>query len=154
MSSIVITLIIVAFVLFFVEIFTPGGILASFGAMSLFSAAVLAYPDLGILGSAGILIGGTILGFGMFFLELRLLEKSPFAKQFIHSNRQTAQTQPIGSPDLVGKTGLALTTMAPSGKVKVENEIFEAASLGGLINKNATVEVVRSEHLKLVVKEI
>lgn len=154
MDSLVITLIVLAFVLFFLEIFAPGGILAVFGGISLIAAAILAYEDLGILGSSGILLGGTILGFAMFFLELRLLEKSPFAKQFIHGNQQKAQTVPVGRPELVGKTGLALTTMAPSGKVRIENEIFEAASLGGLIDRNATVEVVRSEHLKLVVKEI
>jgi membrane-bound serine protease (ClpP class) len=91
---------------------------------------------------------------GLFFLEIKLLANSRFGKQFQHHDRQMAQTPSVGRPELVGKRGITLTTMAPSGKVKLENEIFEAASLGGLINKDATVEVVRSEHLKLTVKEI
>lgn len=154
MTSVVITLIVLALVLFFLEIFAPGGILGVIGAVSLIAASILAYEDLGILGSAGILVGGTVLGLLMFFLEVRLLAKSPFGKQFIHSAQQTAKTIPVGRPELAGKKGTALTTMAPSGKVKIDNEIFEAASISGLIKKDASVEVVRSEHLKLIVKEI
>lgn len=154
MTALVITFLVLALVLFFLEIFAPGGILGLFGALSLLVAAILAYDTLGVLGSAGILIGGTVLGFGLFFLEIRLLAKSPFRKEFQHSHRQMAQTKAVGRPELVGKTGIVLTTMAPSGKVKIDNEIFEAASNSGLINKNAAIEVVRSEHLKLIVKEI
>lgn len=154
MTSIVITCIILAFVLFFLEIFAPGGILAVLGGISLIAASVLAYEDLGILGSTGILLGGSALGFGMFFVEIKLLAKSPFGKEFLHSDRQMSQTPSVGRPELVGKTGVSITQMTPSGKVKIENEVFEAASLSGLIEKNATVEVVRSEHLKLVVKEL
>jgi membrane-bound serine protease (ClpP class) len=154
MTTLILTLIILAFVLFFLELFAPGGILGLFGVISLVVAAILAYETMGMFGSAGILIGGTVVGLGLFFLEIKLLANSRFGKQFQHHDRQMAQTPSVGRPELVGKRGITLTTMAPSGKVKLENEIFEAASLGGLINKDATVEVVRSEHLKLTVKEI
>ncbi|MCZ6674208.1 MAG: hypothetical protein O7C75_14860 [Verrucomicrobia bacterium] len=154
MPSLVLTFLILALVLFFLEIFAPGGILGVFGAISLVVASILAYETMGILGSAGVLIGGAVLGFGLFFLEIKLLVKSPFGKQFQHSGRQKAQTSSVGRPGLVGMKGTALTTMAPSGKVSIAKEVFEAASIGGLINKNAIIEVVRSEHLKLIVKEI
>jgi membrane-bound ClpP family serine protease len=154
MTSIVITCIIVAFVFFFLEIFAPGGILAVLGGVSLIAASVLAYEDLGIIGSTAILLGGSVLGFGMFFVEVKLLAKSPYGKEFLHSDRQMAKTPSVGRPDLVGKTGVSLTKMAPSGKVKIDNEIFEAASSSGLIEQGATVEVIRAEHLKLVVKEL
>lgn len=154
MTSIVITCIVLAFVLFFLEIFAPGGILAVFGGIALIAASIMAYEDLGILGSTGILLGGSVLGFAMFFLEVKLLAKSPYGKEFMHSDRQMAKTRSVGRPDLVGKSGIALTKMTPSGKVKIGNEIFESASSSGLIEKGATVEVVRSEHLKLVVKEL
>ena len=95
-----------------------------------------------------------VWGFALFFIEIKLLTKSPLGKRFQHQSQQKAQTPAVGRPDLVGKTGIALTTMAPSGKVSIAGEIFEAASVGGLISKDATVEVVRAEHLKLTVKEI
>ena len=154
MTTLVLTFIILAFVLFFLELFAPGGILGLMGVISLVAASILAYETMGIIGSAGILVGGTVIAIALFFLEIKLLKVSPFAKDFMHGDRQTAQTRAVGRPELVGKQGTALTTMAPSGKVNVGNEIFDAASNSGLIKKNATVEVLRSEHLTLIVKEI
>ena len=154
MTTTVISLLIFAFILFFLELFAPGGILGLIGVISLVAASIMAYETMGILGSAGILLGGVLIGLALFFIEIKLLKNSPFRKDFQHDNCQIAQTNPVGRAELVGQKGIALTTMAPSGKVNVENEVFEAASNSGLIKKNATVEVVRSEHLKLIVKEI
>lgn len=154
MTTTVIFLLIFAFILFFLELFAPGGILGLLGVISLVGSSIMAYETLGILGSAAILLGGLLLGLALFFIEIKLLKVSPFRKDFQHADRQTAKTNPVGRPELVGQQGVALTTMAPSGKVNVENEVFEAASNGGLIKKSTTVEVVRSEHLKLIVKEI
>ena len=103
---------------------------------------------------ASILFGGVLAGILLFFLEIRLIVRSPFGKQFQHHHTQKAQTKPVGEKGLVGQRGKVLTTMAPSGKVLINNKSFEAASEGGLIKQNATVEVVRSEHLKLIVKKI
>ncbi len=154
MTSIVVALIILALVLFFLEIFAPGGILGVMGAAALVVAAILAYEELGMLGSVSILFGGVLAGILLFFLEIRLIARSPFGKQFQHHHTQKAQTKPVGEKGLVGQRGRVLTTMAPSGKVLINNKSFEAASEGGLIKQNATVEVVRSEHLKLIVKKI
>ena len=154
MTSLVIALIIVAFLLFFLEIFAPGGVLGLLGACALIAASVLAYDTMGIVGSSVILVGGGLLAFALFFIQIKLMAKSKFGRTIQHRDQQHAQTAPVGREDLVGKTGTAMTTMAPSGKVKIANETFEAASNSGLIDKNATVEVVRSEHLKLIVREI
>lgn len=154
MTTLVIALIVIAFLLFFLEVFAPGGVLGLLGACSLIAASVLAYDTLGFVGSAAILIGGGFAAFVLFFVQIKLMAKSKFGRSIQHQDQQLAQTNPVGRDDLVGKTGIALTTMAPSGRVKIDNETFEAASNSGLINKQATVEVVRSEHLKLIVREL
>lgn len=154
MTSLVITLIVVAFLLFFLEVFAPGGVLGLLGACSLIAASILAYEPLGFVGSAAILAGGGLLAFALFFIQIKLMAKSRFGRTIQHRQQQKSQTTPVGRDNLVGQKGTALTTMAPSGRVKIANETFEAASNSGLINKNATIEVVRSEHLKLIVREI
>ena len=154
MTTIVITLIVLALLLFFLEIFAPGGILGFMGAVSLIAAAIMAYETMGITGSVSIIGGGTIAGVALFFIEINLLTKTKFGKRVQHNHQQSAKTIPVGRPELIGKSGQALTAMAPTGKVRIANETFEAASNSGLINENATIEVVRSEHLKLIVKEI
>lgn len=69
MTTLIITLIVVALLLFFLEIFAPGGILGFMGACSLIAAAVLAYDTLGIVGSISIIGGGIVAGFVLFLLR-------------------------------------------------------------------------------------
>ena len=154
MTTLIVILIIASFIFFFLEVFAPGGVLGLFGACALIAASVLAYDTMGFLGSISILVGGTLAAIALFFIQIKLLAKSRFGRTIQHKDQQQAQTSPVGRDDLIGKTGTALTTMAPSGRVKIANETFEAASNSGLIGKNAMVEVARSEHLKLIVREI
>lgn len=46
---------------------------------------------------------------------------------------------------LVGKTGLAHTVLRPSGKVMIDEKLFDAKSEYGFIEKGATVKVIRYE---------
>lgn len=56
--------------------------------------------------------------------------------------------------ELIGKTGIADSVLRPSGKVLVDNEIYDAKSEYGFINKGEKVKVVRYETGQLyVVKE-
>jgi membrane-bound serine protease (ClpP class) len=53
--------------------------------------------------------------------------------------------------ELVGKTGRAVTFLRPAGKVEIGEEIYDAVSEFGLIDKDAEVKVVRFENSQLVV---
>jgi membrane-bound serine protease (ClpP class) len=60
-------------------------------------------------------------------------------------------SQDIAMYDLVGKTGRAVTFLRPAGKVEIEEELYDAVSEFGLIDKDAEVKVVRFENSQLVV---
>lgn len=47
--------------------------------------------------------------------------------------------------DMLGKTGIAVTVLRPSGKVQINDEIFDAVSDEGFINKNEEVKVIKDE---------
>lgn len=53
--------------------------------------------------------------------------------------------------DMVGKMGIAKTMLRPSGKVEIDDEIFDAVSEEGLIDKGAKVRVVKDEAGQLYV---
>ncbi|MEL7585685.1 MAG: NfeD family protein [Prolixibacteraceae bacterium] len=55
---------------------------------------------------------------------------------------------------LTGKTGTAYTILRPSGKVLINNRIYDAVSLWGMIEKNAEVVVVRVEAAQLYVEAV
>ncbi len=150
----IIGLIIAAFILFFIEIFLPGGILAVIGAVLLLVASVMAYEPWGIWGTVGIIGGGAIGGVALFFLELKILSNSPLRKSFIHDACNNSVTQAEGNESLVGLRGTTLTKLVPTGRVEINKQTFEATSLGGKIEKLVTIEVVRAEHLNLIVKEV
>tara|TARA_Y100000816_G_scaffold288106_1_gene272034 strand:- start:36 stop:1373 length:1338 start_codon:yes stop_codon:yes gene_type:complete len=49
-------------------------------------------------------------------------------------------------PDsLVGKIGKAFTVLRPSGKIIIDEEIYDATSLSGFIEKNSKVKVINNE---------
>ncbi len=53
--------------------------------------------------------------------------------------------------DLIGKTGLAESVLRPSGKVLIDDEIYDAVSDYGYINKDEKVKVLRYMHGQLYV---
>ena len=61
---------------------------------------------------------------------------------------------PVGGT-YIGKRGVAITSMFPSGKVAIDNEIWDAIVLDDPIVKGQAIEVVdRGEGLTLIVKPI
>lgn len=53
--------------------------------------------------------------------------------------------------DLMGKTGVAHTMLRPSGKVEIEDDIFDATALTGYIDKGEPVKVVKYETTQIFV---
>ena len=53
----------------------------------------------------------------------------------------------------IGKTGHAATILRPSGKVEIDNALFDAVALYGYIEKGAAVKVVKYENAQLYVVE-
>ncbi|MFW5699958.1 MAG: NfeD family protein, partial [Bacteroidota bacterium] len=51
----------------------------------------------------------------------------------------------IRQKSLVGKTGVTMTMLRPSGKVIIDNEIYDAKAEIGYIEKNVDVKVIRDE---------
>ncbi|HDP54107.1 MAG TPA: nodulation protein NfeD, partial [Bacteroidetes bacterium] len=47
--------------------------------------------------------------------------------------------------DMLGKVGIALTVLRPSGRVEIGDEVFDAVSEDGFINKGEEVKVVKDE---------
>lgn len=56
--------------------------------------------------------------------------------------------------DLKGKEGIAHTVLRPSGKVKIEGTVYDAASELGMIEKGEAIKVVRVETTQVYVEKI
>jgi len=54
---------------------------------------------------------------------------------------------------MIGKTGVAHTILRPVGKVKIDDDIFDASSEIGHIEKGEKIVVVRYQASQLIVKK-
>ncbi|MFC4873774.1 NfeD family protein [Negadavirga shengliensis] len=63
-------------------------------------------------------------------------------------------TSSFYSESMVGKEGLAHTRLLPSGKVLIEDEIYDAYSRGEFIDRGEKIKVISTEGTSLKVKKI
>lgn len=95
-------------------------------------------------------IGGLTLGFGLIiYLSNKIGSKGLFKKLALETTLENKEGY-IGVPtegvNIVGKTGIAYTVLRPSGKVKVDEKVYDAVSVNGVfIEKGTQIIVVRYE---------
>lgn len=100
------------------------------------------------------LLGAFIL---MFFGGLRLLD-SHVMKQITLRNTQNKEqgfTSSVYTKEsLVGKRGVTYTVLRPSGKVLIDNTIYDAYTRGNYIGEKIEIEVISDEGTSLKVREV
>ena len=149
--SLIIGLIVTAFVLFFFEIFLPGGVLAVLGGILLLAASAMAYAELGLAWAITIFACGLLGALVMFFLEIRFISKSRFGRQLSLQSTISAKLNPKEDDKLVGSEGVTLTILAPTGRVQIDGRTYTAFAEDGFLEKGVPVRVIRTETFKLIV---
>lgn len=99
----------------------------------------------------------TISVFFSIILARQILETKAF--EFMILQKSTPKKDGYLSVDssysyLIGKKGLAYTVLRPSGKVEIDNEIYDAVALIGYIEKNTSIIVTKHESGQLYVNKI
>ncbi len=137
-------LIILAFGLFIVEVFTAGfGALAAGGIISL------------ILGSLILFKGGPLFKVSPWLIAIVVILVAGFIifalQKVIQAHRQQATT---GREEFAGKTAVVKQLLNPEGFVLFDGELWSAVSESGPVAEGEEVTIVRMEGLKLhVVKK-
>ena len=124
--------------------FWPGGVVP-------FSSEVLFLPLQNLfLGLSIAVIGALIMGRifkGSFIEKSIVLDETLGGKDALGGKIQVSQYD-----DLIGREGIALTRLNPSGMIKIDNKNYEAHSEGGYIDKDAVVVVCSADNFKIDVK--
>ncbi len=100
------------------------------------------------------LLGSIIL---MFFGGVRLTNTNFFNRIALVDTQDTQQGYTSSfykEKTLVGKKGTAYTNLRPSGRVMIDDEIYDAYTRGNYIAEKANIEVISDEGTSLKVKEI
>ncbi|MBN2584268.1 MAG: hypothetical protein JXL80_14495 [Planctomycetes bacterium] len=158
--ALVAVLILAGLALLAIELLTPMfGLFLGMGLASLVGAVVLTFTN--VSSAAGIIVALGLLVTVPVYLYLlpRTLPKLPFTARFFLAGAPT-DTTGSGTPEaeglkaLVGKTGTAETVLRPSGAVRIDGRRLVATAESGMIDAGATVQVVRSSGMNLVVRVV
>ncbi|MFC2118522.1 nodulation protein NfeD [Bacteroidota bacterium] len=91
------------------------------------------------------------------YASKKLLVSSPLSFLVLKSTQQKSEgfvSVGTGAVDVVGKQGVAMTILRPSGKVIVDDEIYDAKADISYINEGEKIEVIRYESGQVYVKKI
>jgi len=146
------TLIAAGGVMMLLETVLPGAIVGLVGFGCVVAGVVSAYATLEtetahwiLLGVLGGLAGGSILWF-------RFFPSSPIARMFI--SRGAVGDIGTERPDLVRRSGRALTPLRPSGTALIGGERVDVVSEGGFVDRDTPLQVVAVEGLRVVVRPL
>ncbi len=136
------------------EIFVPGGVLGSLGALALLTAIVtgfFAFPRHGAVVAIGIvfLIGVAVAVWVKVFPKTRLGKSMTVEKDLAEFKGTEA-----GLEALIGKTGAASSDLRPSGFCAIDGRRVDVVTSGEMVEKGAAVRVVEVKGNRVIVEPV
>lgn len=97
---------------------------------------------------------GLGIGFAlMIWLSNKIGDKGILRKMALTADLEDAVSTPVLN-ELVGKEGTAATVLRPSGKVLIDNEMYDGVSEAGFIEKGTPVKVIKFENAQVYVAQL
>lgn len=85
------------------------------------------------------------------YMSSRIGKPGIFSRVALVSDQEGYVSVPMEPLTLVGQTGIASTVLRPSGKIRIEDQHYDAVSMKGFIEKGDEVVVKRYENFQLYV---
>lgn len=141
--------------LIILEVFIPGGVAGTVGAILLiFSAMVITDTMIGFL---MFLFGFVILTALCTYLIYKLIPKEKLRKSlflFSSLSKDEGYNSVKDMSEYKGCVGKTVSIMRPVGKVRLGNEIVDAVATNNFIEEGKIVEVIDVQASKIIVKEM
>ena len=153
--TVIIVLTIVGIVAILLELLLPGGILGVLGALSLIAASVMVFSDYGSTAGLVFSFSAAAVTAVAFLFWMKYFHKLPFARSFILHDAVGGEDgsgdKSVGTdPALVGKRGVTVTDLQPSGRARIDGERHDVVAESGAIDKDTEVEVVAVNPIPVV----
>ena len=100
-------------------------------------------------------IGGLTAGvLLLFFGGAKLTETKAFRRIALTDTQKSSHgySVNVNAHDLIGKTGIAHTVLRPSGKVLIDDQVYDAFTRGDYVQKGDPIQVIATEGITLKVK--
>ena len=147
----ILTLLIAGVLLLVVEVFVPGLIVGTAGALALIAATILTYTHYGT-GTGNLLLAAEIAGGVVFILWwLMYVPHSSFARRWSLGASVDATVKSEAST-LIGQSGTAVSPLRPAGIAEVGGRRLDVVTEGDLIPVGHRVRVITVEGNRIVVR--
>lgn len=140
--------------LLLLEFFLPGGIVGVIGFIAIIASFFLAAGDVEQMAIA-ILIA-LIAGFIAIVVLIKVFGKKMTAFDRIiltdSTNTESGYVSNVNRNELIGKIGVLVTDLRPSGTLLLDGERIDVVSEGNFIMKGTHVKVIKTEGSRIVVR--
>ncbi|QNG61837.1 nodulation protein NfeD [Bacillus sp. PAMC26568] len=149
-------LFIVGLILVFAEIFVPGGIIGFIGFGAILLSFFIATDDIGYMAFSLVVAFLVAISAAIIFVKVFGKRMNIFKKLILRdsANTESGYVSNRNRLELIGKTGIALTSMRPSGTALIDDERIDVVTEGTYIKKDQKVKIVKVEGSRVVVREI
>lgn len=144
-----------AFLLIGAEIYVPGGVLGTLGAICLIAAVVLGFRMGPVAGWSGIGLVLALSVFGIFFW-LRVFPRTPAGRRLtLELDGRTFRTDKPEFEALANREGVAQSALRPSGVARIDGRRVDViADHGVWIDEGTPVRVSRISGSRLYVEPV
>lgn len=149
-TIIIVTVLVLGLILLFAEVaIVPGfGVAGVLGILALGAGAIAAWTELGEFWG-GLTIGISLVAAG---IMLVWLPKSRAARRMVLEHSQAEAASQIDRSPLIGRRGVTVTPLRPTGRVRFGSEEVDVVTEGEYIDASREVEVTTVEGPRVVVR--
>ncbi|MDP2897151.1 MAG: NfeD family protein [bacterium] len=140
----------------FAEVFLPGGVLGVLGWLLIGTSFVGAY-HIWRLSGPFVLFVACIVGAGvaLYVIAIKLMPKTAVGKMLFLQNTQKGYDVSIsGQRELIGKEGIALSFLRPSGIAEIDGKRVNVIAEGEFIERDTWIRVSELKDNQLVVHRV
>lgn len=152
----IIGLLVIGFLFVFFEFFIPGGLLGVIGAILMGISIFICFKTQGPQTGWIVLVAALVLSIAIVIVGFKLVPRSPLARILILDKGVTkdagysAQADKAG--ELLGKQGVAVTDLRPTGIATIEGRRIDVMSDGEYLDAGARIKVVEVASNRIMVR--
>lgn len=150
-----IVLLILGFLLIFLEFYLPGAVFGIIGGVVLFSSVVVfAINTQSVLWTAAYVIAiGISLGFLIKFALWRIRTAKPRYSIYSNADQKGYQASSFDA-SVIGKKAVVVTDLKPGGHILIDGKRLQAISQSGYLPKGTEVLILSGQEESLIVKTV
>lgn len=152
-----IVLLILGIVLIIIEIFAPGGILGFIGLAAIVVSLFMSTDNIGQMSISILIAISLAIIVAVVLFKTIGLEKGIFRHVILNDATTTelGYVSTVNRKELIGREGIAVTPLRPSGTAEFNDERLDVVSEGGaFIDMSRPVKIVKVEGSRIVVRPI